>query len=335
MAAHFPGLKYFVCKWALTLVCCMFLFGLPAHAVADEALERAAAEGDVNAQYTLGEYLRFGSNDSYKINYVEAFKWYKKAAEAGHIDAQYAVGCMLEEGKGVPEDREEAQKWIDRSQMGKFEKFVKQAENGKPWDQTNMGYFYRDGTGLGYPGKFEPDYSEAMKWFQKAAAGGDWRGMMGIAGLYRDGLGVTQDYKTASEWLQKAAEQGSFHALVRMAYLCRTWQNPGRPDEDVYFWLKAATERMETVPEKISEALVEARGRLDSDVAVKIDARVAEWLEAHPLKSLPAGATYRATAKMIREQDIDIMPTAKPKTPPAGAKAGIQFDARDLWPKRP
>ena len=42
---------------------------------------------------------------------AEAVKWYRKAAEQGHADAQTILGMMYKEGKGVPQDDAEAVKW--------------------------------------------------------------------------------------------------------------------------------------------------------------------------------------------------------------------------------
>jgi non-specific serine/threonine protein kinase/serine/threonine-protein kinase len=55
------------------------------------------------------------------------------------------------------------------------------------------------------------DYAEAISWFRKAADGNDEAGMFGVGYLYEQGWGVSTDYKEASRWYRKAAEAG--HAL--------------------------------------------------------------------------------------------------------------------------
>jgi TPR repeat protein len=42
-------------------------------------------------------------------------KWLLKAAEQGHVEAYYILGCMYDEGKGVPQDRAEAVKWFRKA----------------------------------------------------------------------------------------------------------------------------------------------------------------------------------------------------------------------------
>jgi TPR repeat protein len=48
-------------------------------------------------------------------NFEEAAKWYRKAAEQGEADAQFALGRCYEEGKGVLADYEEAMKWYRKA----------------------------------------------------------------------------------------------------------------------------------------------------------------------------------------------------------------------------
>ena len=45
-------------------------------------------------------------------NKAKAVKWYRRAAEQGNVDAQYSLGDMYARGDGVPEDDAEAVKWF-------------------------------------------------------------------------------------------------------------------------------------------------------------------------------------------------------------------------------
>ncbi len=42
-------------------------------------------------------------------------KWYRRAAEQDHVDAQYNLGFMYANGEGVPPDYAEAAKWYRRA----------------------------------------------------------------------------------------------------------------------------------------------------------------------------------------------------------------------------
>jgi uncharacterized protein len=37
--------------------------------------------------------------------------WFRKAADQGYAEAQYNLGLMYEDGRGVPQDHAEAVKW--------------------------------------------------------------------------------------------------------------------------------------------------------------------------------------------------------------------------------
>ncbi|MBQ6062666.1 MAG: SEL1-like repeat protein [Prevotella sp.] len=49
-------------------------------------------------------------------NYTEALKWFKKAAENGNIEAQYKVGDMYAEGKGVEKNNTIAERWYRQAE---------------------------------------------------------------------------------------------------------------------------------------------------------------------------------------------------------------------------
>ena len=48
-------------------------------------------------------------------DYGEAMKWYLRAADAGNVEAMYAVGLLYEAGKGVNRNLEEAKNWFTRA----------------------------------------------------------------------------------------------------------------------------------------------------------------------------------------------------------------------------
>jgi hypothetical protein len=58
-------------------------------------------------------------------------------AEAGDVDAQYAVASMYRYGKGVPQDNEEAVRWYKMA-----------AENGDPYAYYNLGVMCASGLGM-------------------------------------------------------------------------------------------------------------------------------------------------------------------------------------------
>ena len=64
-----------------------------------KALEAAAEEGDLDAQYRLGRSYYYGEDGAPKDG-EKAFQWFSRAAEGGSIAAQYYLGlcCSREMG---------------------------------------------------------------------------------------------------------------------------------------------------------------------------------------------------------------------------------------------
>ncbi len=75
-------------------------------------LRKRAEQGDSSAQFGLGLAYQSGWWD-FRKNPIKAHKWYVKAAERRHAEAQYKVGFMYEKGIGVPKSNVDAYMWLD------------------------------------------------------------------------------------------------------------------------------------------------------------------------------------------------------------------------------
>ena len=60
-------------------------------------------------------FLFLFSGSVYGGDYNEAFKELKLAAEQGDVEAQYNLGLTYANGDGVPQNSEEARKWMKLS----------------------------------------------------------------------------------------------------------------------------------------------------------------------------------------------------------------------------
>ena len=179
---------------------------------------KEAEQGNADAQFTLGEMYSEGKG--VKQDYAEAFKWWSKAAEQGNTRAQAQLGWMYSGGKGVKQDYAEAFKW-----------WSKAAEQGYGYAQFNLGLMYASGEGV------PQDPTKAFEWMQKAAEQGNAFAQENLGLMYYGGEGVKQDYVEASRWWQKAASQGNAEAQGSLgaAYLAGL----GVPKDIVlaYAWL--------------------------------------------------------------------------------------------------
>ena len=92
------------------------------------AVSKAAARKAAEEAYKIAKDYYHGINGKPK-NEAEAVKWYRKAAEQGHADAQTYLGYCYKSGQGVPKDYSEAVKW-----------YRKAAEQGNASAQNNLGY---------------------------------------------------------------------------------------------------------------------------------------------------------------------------------------------------
>ena len=107
----------------------------------------------------------------------------KSLAKQGDANAQYILGLMYDNGKGVPQDYKEAVKWLRMS-----------ADQGYALAQCFLGLMYDEGKGV------PQDYKEAVKWYRISAEQGEAMAQSILAVMYMNGKGVPQDYKKAYAW---------------------------------------------------------------------------------------------------------------------------------------
>ena len=99
-------------------------------------------------------------------DYATALQEWKPLAEQGDADAQYNLGVMYDNGKGVLKDATKAVKLWRLS-----------AEQGNAGAHSNLGYMYVNGNGV------LQDNVTAHMWYNIASANG-----FGLAGEWRDKL---------------------------------------------------------------------------------------------------------------------------------------------------
>lgn len=93
------------------------------------------------------------------------------------------------------------------------------------------GMYYRGG--LGVP----QDYTEAAKWFQKAAEQGNAGAQGAIASLYALGKGVPQDDTASANWFRKSADQNNARAQFYLGLLYVMGRGVQRDYVTAHVWL--------------------------------------------------------------------------------------------------
>lgn len=159
-----------------------------------------AEQGDALAEYELGRLYYQGKG--VPQSYEEAFRWYLEAANKGSAKAQFSLGDMYYRGVGVPKDYAEALRWIQKA-----------ADQGDAKAESALGYAYFNGMGL------PRDDVRAMLWYRKAADQGYPLAQQALGYACLNGSGVPKDEAQAAAWYEKAARQGDEVAQSSLGYM--------------------------------------------------------------------------------------------------------------------
>lgn len=148
--------------------------------------------------------------------WTELYQERLEQARQGSADAQFEVGAMHENGRGVAADRAQAAEWYSKaaaqghSRAGsalarmqaneqRLAKALQQAESGDVEAQYNLGNMYLTGTGTGI------DLKQAEHWLKLAAGQGLDKAQFKLGHLHYVTLGESSDSAIAYEWFSKAA----------------------------------------------------------------------------------------------------------------------------------
>ena len=159
-----------------------------------EWLTEAADAGRVHAQYELGKIYRDGRG--VEKDALLAAAWLTRAAEQGSDAASYALGALLlTGGEGLAKDILSALNWLRRS-----------AEDGNQYAQYRLGRLLLRGEDA--PREIE----EAVRWLTASAEQGNRYAQYALGKLYLMGKEVPRDPEAAVRWFTLSAAQGNEYA---------------------------------------------------------------------------------------------------------------------------
>ena len=159
-----------------------------------EWLTEAAEAGLVHAQYKLGKIYRDGRG--VEKDALLAAAWLTRAAEQGSDAASYALGALLlTGGEGLAKDILSALNWLRRS-----------AEDGNQYAQYQLGRLLLRGEDA--PREIE----EAVRWLTASAEQGNRYAQYALGKLYLMGKEVPRDPEAAVRWFTLSAAQGNEYA---------------------------------------------------------------------------------------------------------------------------
>lgn len=164
---------------------------------ARECLTKAANIGHIQSAYGLGCLLQYGY-DNHAPNLEDAMPWYEFAAEQGHVEAMTNLAfCYQNLGNSI-----KAVEWLEKA-----------SEAGDTMAQGMLSFHYLYGIGI------EENYKRAFELAFKSAEANEADGQKMLGLCYLDGKGVEQDIEKAVEYLTKAANQNNEAAMLLMGRL--------------------------------------------------------------------------------------------------------------------
>ena len=195
---------------ALALALCVFHFNLPVQAGPENG--RAAS--------------RHGETTCERHDFDNTFLYWHRLAVEGSASAQYRIGWMYSQGKGVTSNNGEAVRW-----------FRKAARQGMAQAQFKLAFMYRHGIGV-----MQSD-QEAVAWYRKAADQGFIKAQRVLASMYETGAGAPRNPAEAAKWRQLAAtdKEDVCDQLSRL-YFNETGADRNRVEIETVAWLNAAPE---------------------------------------------------------------------------------------------
>lgn len=155
---------------------------------------------DADAEYALGVMAYEGRGLERNLN--QAFGLVSRAAAKGHADASNTLGFFHEHGIGTSADLPEA-----------LAAYRRGAEAGSARARTNLGWFYEQGIAVG------KDPVIAAEWYKLAADQGLAAAHANLASLYETGLGVASNPVTAIALYERALAGGVTSAALRLGRL--------------------------------------------------------------------------------------------------------------------
>lgn len=133
------------------------LLGRSGKSALNSAAEPHLGPEDAESQFGRGRGLEAGGNRSFR-DLAQAAQWYLKAAGQGHCVAQYNLGLMYGEGRGVLRNRATALMWLSKA-----------AGRGHAGAQYHMGVRQHLASKTCPPSNASECRIEALKWLQLAS----------------------------------------------------------------------------------------------------------------------------------------------------------------------
>jgi TPR repeat protein len=146
-------------------------------------------------------------DDYNKGSYIKALNSFYVLAKNGDAKAQYNVGMIYANGKGVKKDVPQAMEW--------YEKAAQQGNASAAYNYNNLAALYLEGKNIPRNNK------KAFELFKKAADKGDANAQINVAVMYAWGEDIPNDKMKAYDNFKKALNAGKIEASQYLDRLCK------------------------------------------------------------------------------------------------------------------
>ncbi|MGB5261921.1 MAG: tetratricopeptide repeat protein [Gammaproteobacteria bacterium] len=174
-------------------------------------------------------------------------------AKNGNSEAQFDVGTMYQNGRGVQADRSKAIEWFKKAaaqgesksisrlklmqaNATRFGKTASEASKGDKGSLYDLGNMYMEGVGTNI------DYSKAIASYEQSASLGHIKSAYKLGLIYHEGSGVKQDSKRAFRWFRQAANAGYPAAQYYLGKLYAEGAGVGKNQAEALVWFGKAVD---------------------------------------------------------------------------------------------
>ena len=210
-------------------------------------LQLLAEYGNPTTQFNLGIMCIY-DYDGLPEDLKKPEEWFQKAANQGHVPAQYYLARTYEEGLGgVTPDLEKAVEWYTKAAKGdepdgpkarSLAEALMRAKGATPGyapAQSRLAKMYREGKGV------DQDLLKAFGLHHQAAAQDHAESQFALGVMFYKGEVGNPDFQKAFQWYQKAAEQGYAPAQNNLALMYLEGKGvPQNPEKTLRLAFEAA-----------------------------------------------------------------------------------------------
>lgn len=189
-----------------------------------------------------------------------AYRMFLDLAMRCNITAQYNIGVMYENGRGVERNYEAAVKWY-RLAMS----------HGDAEAASNLGVMYAKGNGV------TKDVAESIRLYRFAAAKGDAGAQYNLGWVYSQGDGVSKDFAEAGKWLSLSSAQGFAKAQGLLGWMYSAGKGVVKDNLRAHMWLglsaaggnEGAKKNLEILEENMTEQQISEAQQLQKSCVIR------------------------------------------------------------------